>query len=146
MQEIVDGTDCATAAAHPAVISRPGRVQVAADGELEVISVGGCSSCAQPCLGGTAKERTLPVAGGYKPGMGVTIRLVRSGFGKACAWVFGLPIVGLIGGAMVGERFLTELDAVAGAFLGVLIAAVCVLTRREQVTRWVQLEVSAPGG
>ena len=69
--------------------------------------------------------------------------LERSGFTRSCALVFGLPLLGLLAGAVIGEWLAGQVGNVAathwGALAGTAIAVLGVVAQREIVQRWITL-------
>ena len=71
--------------------------------------------------------------------------LERSGFNRSCALVFGLPLLGLLAGAAVGDWLVDQVGNVAaaqwGALAGAAIAVAGVVAQRQIVQRWIVLGV-----
>lgn len=126
---------------------RPGRVLRSVSGQVTVATPAGCGACAQPCLGGLLQRDAAPigVAGelAYEPGSAVALTLHKSGLTKACCLVFGLPMLGLLGGAIIADALGVALPQ-GGAAIGAALATVVVIARRDLAHSWINLKVTSP--
>lgn len=106
----------------------------------------GCGGCAHPCLGGLlAAERPsvavdLPDATEPALGSWLELTVAKRDFSVACAWVFGVPLLGVAVGAGLGDAVGT---GAALAPLGGAAAICCVLGSRRWLQRRLNLTVTA---
>ena len=108
---------------------------------------GSCDTCINPCLGGlrqvAAPGLEIACEEIREPGSTAEVMLERSGFTRSCALVFGLPLLGLLAGTVVGDWLAEQVGNAAaahfGAVAGITIAVLGGVAQRRSVQRWIML-------
>ena len=130
---------------------RSARVLRVENGMLSLLFPRRCANCVgSGCHGG--RDNTVNVMpsrsmSAVAVGDRVQVGLPRSHLTRACAWVFGLPLFGLIAGAVIAAQTWVEmglgLNTQAGALMGWALAVAVVVLGRRTIANTVELEVSS---
>ena len=106
---------------------------------VELEPSGHCGGCAMAALCGERKYRfELDAVPGLEPGQTVVVALDRSGSLRGILLLFGLPLVGLVSGVLLGQSYpifhlSPEVSSVVLALMFVAVAAVVALIYEKKV-------------
>ena len=133
-----------------ASLVREGRI-LARDGAVtELALTTPCQTCQTRCLVGSLGQQRLriAIANGSQPRLGqrVHIAVSRSDLTRACAVLFGIPLLAWVGGAIAGTHFWGEGGGELLALIMLLGALFGICVSRSSLRRWGKIELIALHG